>query len=48
MEHANIEINGMIELSANILKETGGATSLAFPGPTRDDAATTLRKLYCP
>ena len=48
MEQANIEINEMIELNANILKETGGATSLAFPGLTRDDAATTLMKLSFP
>ena len=44
-EQANIAINEMKELNANILKETGGAASLVSLGPTRDDAATALMKL---
>ena len=48
MEQTSIEINEMIELNEVILKETGGATSLAFSGLARDDAATALRNLYFP
>ena len=47
-EQTIIGINEMIELNEVILKETGGATSLASSGPTRDEAATALRKLYFP
>ena len=40
------EIKETIELSEKSLLENGGATSLAYSGPTTDDAATTLRELY--
>lgn len=36
------------ELNEKIMKETRGATSLAYSGPTTVGAATTLRKLYFP